>query len=153
MGRKRKPVELRLLEGNYEPGRHGPLPDPDEVRTPPVKPAHVKGAAAKVWSALSKSLSGVLRESDGHLLADLCIAWAELRKCQAKLQEEEPGTNIYQRTLVNFGILSDKVNKLAGSFGLTPSDRARLRFEQAEGAKARVATRPKTKLDQAGGPG
>jgi phage terminase small subunit len=153
MGRKRKPVELRLLDDTYKPSRHGPLPDLDEVRTPPAKPAHVKGAAAKVWSALSKSLSGVLRESDGHLLADLCIAWAELRRCQVELGKQKPGDVKYQRTLICFGICSDKVNKLAGLFGLTPSDRAKLRFEQSAGpAKAKVATRPKTKLDAAGGP-
>jgi P27 family predicted phage terminase small subunit len=154
MGRQRKPLELRLLDGTYQPSRHGPLPDDGEPREPPEKPARVKGEAAKVWSELSKSLAGVLRESDGHLLADLCFAWAQLRRCQTELSKHNPGDTKYQRTLICFGICSDKVNKLAGLFGLTPSDRAKLRFEQSAGpAKAKVATRPRTALDREGPPG
>jgi hypothetical protein len=152
MGRHRKPVELRLLEGNYQPSRHGPIVEDAEPRQRLFKPARVKGDAGKVWVALSKSLACVLRECDGHLLADLSIAWAELHRCQSELSKHSPGEVLYQRTLIAFGILSDKVNKLAGLFGLTPSDRAKLRFEQAEGSKAKVASRPKTQLDAAGGP-
>jgi phage terminase small subunit len=129
------------------------LPNDDGgAHVPPAKPADLKGGAGKIWVVLMKLLSRVVRESDAPMLAELCRWWHELKRTQGKLAKTEPGAKGYNQLLIGVGICSDKVNKLAGLFGLTPSDRAKLRFEQAEGAKARVATRPKTKLDAQGGP-
>lgn len=151
MPRHPQPVELRLLDGTYKPSKHGPLPD-DTPGGPPAKPANLKSGPGKIWNELSKLLVRVLRESDGPMLAELCRWWHELKRAQDELAKSKPGAKGYNQLLIGVGICSDKVNKLAGLFGLSPSDRAKLRFEQAGPAKARVATRPKTKLDAQGGP-
>jgi phage terminase small subunit len=151
MPQRRKPVELRLLEGTHKPSVHGPAPEPGDHK-PPKKPADLTGEAAKVWAALVKVLKPVLRESDGFMLAELCRSWAELKKCQKAIQDMSPVEPGYNKALIGQSINLDKVTKMASLFGLTPSDRAKLRFEQAGPPQAKVATRPKTKLDKQGGP-
>jgi phage terminase small subunit len=151
MPQRRKPVELRLLEGTHKPSVHGPAPEPGDHK-PPTKPADLTGEAAKVWASLVKLLKPVIRESDGPLLVELCRWWAELKKCQTVIHNLSPVEPGYNKVLIGVGICSDKVDKLAARFGLTPSDRAKLRFEAAGPPTAKVATRPKTKLDKQGGP-
>lgn len=151
MPQRRKPVELRILDGTHKPSVHGPAPEPGDHK-PPKKPADLTGEAAKVWASLVKLLAPVLRESDGFVLAELCRSWAELKKCQTVLRGMSPVEPSYNKVLIGTSINLDKVNKMASLFGLTPSDRAKLRFEAAGPPQAKVATRPKTKLDRSGGP-
>ena len=151
-GRKRRPVESRLLDGTYEPGRHGPLPDADEPTDPPIRPADLTGNARKFWDELVRLLANVARERDGPLLADLCRWRAELARVRVELKRTRPGAKGYNQLLIGAGICSDKMDKIASRFGLTPSDRARLRAESPVVQKPRVASRPATKLDRNGRP-
>ena len=151
MARRRKPVELRLLEGTYRADRHGPIPEAGG--SPPIKPRDLAGDAGSIWKRLVAYLAPVLRESDGPMLAELCWWWAELRRAQAVIAETKPGASAYLKKLSAVSACSEKVNRLASQFGLTPTDRAKLRFEAAVHTPPKVASRPRTKLDQAGGPG
>src|SRR5690348_7657214 len=121
MPRHPKPVELKILNGTYKPSRDGPPPDDDGEVRPPVKPTDLKGGAGKIWDALTKLLAPVVRESDAPMLAELCRWWHELKRTQRELARTKPGASGYNQKLVGMGICSDKVNKLAGLFGLTPS--------------------------------
>ena len=152
MGRHRRSVESRLLDGTYEPGRHGPLPDPDEPTTAPERPGDLVGDARKFWDELIGLVGKFSRGTDAMMLGDLCRWRAELKRVRSHLKRTRPGAKGYNQLLVAAGICSDKVDKIASRFGLTPSDRAKLRAETVGPQKARVATRPKTKLDKAGGP-
>lgn len=153
MGRPRKPVDLRLLEGSYQPSRHGPLPEPEETAPKPVKPAGLTGESGKMWDRLLPLLEPVVRERDTPLLVEMCTWWAELKRVRAALKKSGPGAKGYQQLLVSAGICSDKVDKIASRFGMTPSDRAKLRAEASGPVRAKVPVRPKTALDRLGGGG
>jgi phage terminase small subunit len=152
--RVRRPVEDRLLDGTYKPSRHGPIPEPEDLGSirPPVKPTDLTGPAAKIWEQLLSLLGGVARDRDGPLLADLCRWWAELKRVQKVLKTTEPGEKGYNQLLIAAGICSDKLDKIAARFGLTPADRAKLKAEQMGPLVTRVKTMPKTRLDAMGPP-
>lgn len=149
MPRIRRPVESRLLDGTYEPGRHGPLPDPAESVTPPTRPDDLTGTARKYWDELLGLLPGVVRERDGPMLAEMCRFRYELTRIRGELRRTKPGGKGYNQLLVASGIAFDKFDKIASRFGLTPSDRAKLRAEMSGPVKAKVAVRKPTKLDRA----
>lgn len=152
MPRARRPVEGRILDGSYKPSRHGPLPDTSDMPIPPVKPVGLKGDAARFWDELIATVGKYSRDSDGMMLAVLSELCSERARVWAALRKTKPGAKGYNQLLVALGICTDKVDKIASRFGLTPSDRAKLRAEQVGPVKAKVATRPRTKLDRAGGP-
>jgi phage terminase small subunit len=152
MGRPRKPVEARILDGTYKPSRHGPPPDAGDEVAPPAKPADLDGDAAVLWDTIVPMLATVARERDAPMLAELCWQWAELRRIKAVIAKKKPGAKGYNQLLVAAGICTDKFEKIASRFGLTPSDRAKLGVVQAGPVRAKVATRQPTALDRAGGP-
>lgn len=152
MGRNRRPVESRLLDGTYQPSRHGPLPDPVEGAGPPVKPADLDGDAGRLWDSLTVLLAGVVRDRDATMLAELCWQWAELQRIKEVIAKKTPGAKGYNQLLVAAGICTDKFDKIASRFGLTPSDRAKLGATQSEPIRPVVAIRPKSALDKQGPP-
>lgn len=126
MPRAKVPVEQRLLEGTYKPSRHGPIPTASGPGCVPEKPKSLKGEAARLWKDLLALLKPRLQPSDGLMLASLCRWQARMDALQAKLDEIEPGTVEFGRVIVQAGIATDKVTKLAQLFGLSPTDRAKL---------------------------
>ncbi len=164
MGRRKAPIEQKIKNGTYRPCRDGPLPSAMPVESgdlavgdtanavPLVKPADLTGDAAAMWEKMSRTLAGVVKERDAVYLVEMCRWWAELRRVQAVLSKTTPGAKGYNQLLIGAGICADKFDKLGSRFGLTPSDRAKLRAEVATVQKAKVATRPRTKLDQQGPP-
>lgn len=152
MGRHRVPVEKRIRDGTYKPSRHGPPPDTSADVAPPVKPADLEGDASALWDSLVELLAGVVRDRDAAMLAELCWQWAELRRIKAVIAAKTPGEAGYNALLVAAGICTDKFDKIASRFGLTPSDRAKLGADKAGPAKPKVAVRPKTALDKSGPP-
>lgn len=156
MPRPRKPVEQHIIDGTYRKDRHGPAPQPDpdggDDLGPPVKPRSLTGEAGKIWDQLARQLTGVLRARDTLLLVEMCRWWAELKRVQGALKKSRPGEKGYNQLLIGAGICSDKLDKLASRFGLTPADRAKLRAVEVVPGRPKVATRPRTKLDQDGPP-
>lgn len=94
-GRKRLPAEQHKLNGNYRPGKHGPLPadpvdsgdpfdlvdealvnldvDPDDCDTDP--PAHLTGPARQLWRHIAPWLISEYPGSKGlrlELLTRVC---------------------------------------------------------------------------------
>jgi phage terminase small subunit len=151
VGRPRKPVEKHVRDGTYRADRHGPKPDADEQTAPPVKPEDLDEDTAECWDRLVKLLRGIVRDRDSTMLAELCWQWAELQRIKAVLGVMVPGEKGYNALLVAAGICTDKLDRLASRFGLTPADRAKIHAEGGT-TKARVATRPKTALDKTGPP-
>lgn len=151
MGRPRRPIDMRLLDGTYEPSRHGPLPESEETAPKLLsKPVGLTGDTSKIWDRLFPLVAPVARERDMPLLVELCAWWSELNRVRAALKKSGPGSKGYNQLLVSAGICSDKVDRIASRFGMTPSDRAKLRAESVGAVKARVASRPKTALDRLG---
>lgn len=151
MGRKSRPVADRLLDGTYQASRHGPPPAEGGEGESLVRPSTLSGRAADVWDEYAALLSGVVRRRDVPVLAELC-RWVERsERIAAALDTLKPTDGPFPKLLVSAGIATDKVAKLSALFGLNPTDRAKVPSGDGP-AKAKVPTRPRTKLDAQGGP-
>lgn len=154
-GRPPKSLQDHIRDGTYRRDRHGPRPEeraaaqPPSV--PPLKPEVISASQSELWDQLSELLAGVVSERDAPILLELCWWWSELRRVQVALRAMVPGAKLYKDTLIAAGICSTNLDRLASRFGLTPADRARLKADTGP-PKAKVPTRPRTKLDAAGPP-
>jgi phage terminase small subunit len=82
-GRKPKPAALRLVGGN---AGHRPINEAEpEPKGAVVKPAFVKGRAAKLWQELAPELeeARVLKSWDVHMFGVWCVLMAEFEKSPA----------------------------------------------------------------------
>ena len=105
-GRKPKPLELRVIEGNR--GKR-PLPEAAPTATgEPVKPRWLKGAAARLWSEYAPLLPWLGR-ADSEALAWWCSLAAEFAADQRMLAAR-----------------ISQMRTLAAELGMTPSARTRL---------------------------
>jgi phage terminase small subunit len=179
-GRPRKSLAQHIKDGTYRKDRHGPLPGDGDtavgvessgkvggkaagattgqsVVSEPVKmPVQATQSAAnqaKLWNELTKLLGETVTDRDAHMLREMCWWWAELLKIQEQLGNMVPGQTRYKETLTAAGVAIDKVTRIGEKFGLTPGDRAKLGVGASSGPPvAKVAVKPKTKLDAMGPP-
>lgn len=132
MGRPRKPTRLKVLEGD-RPDRiptGEPLPSDGEV----VAPGWLDDVALEVWGDLAPDLiaKGVLTAWDVEAFAMACDAVAQYREARALVHAEgvtvtgamggqvrNPAAQVMRDAAAQFA-------QLAGRFGLTPADRAKL---------------------------
>lgn len=137
-GRPRKPDELKILDGTFRADKDG---DP-AVLVPgdgePVPPGHLKGEALTFWKQIVLQLlkMGVAKVSDSAELAAMCEWHARYLRVSRALDRcpvTGAGSGKLSQLLVSASIAWDKFDRIACRFGLTPSDRAKLR----------VADRPK----------
>lgn len=152
MGRTRKPLEKHLLDGTYRADRHGPLPDEGETHAPPVKPDGMIQGAGEFWDTVLPLLGADVRDRDAFQLQQMCSWWFLWTEAEIALLDAEIGTIEYSRTMNAATVASQNFDRIASRFGLTPADRTKLRADSAGPVKARVASRPKTKLDRTGPP-
>lgn len=133
-GRPRKPTAAKVLDGSYRADRDGPIDGVVKGAGAPVPPADMTDAARAYWDRLCPQLvkAGVACESDSDALALLCWWLAQLAAIQQTIAAlRASGAGSVGKLYIEAGIATDKVDKLAGKFGLTPSDRAKLRVEPA----------------------
>ena len=118
-GRPRKPTALHVVDGTYREDRHG---SDVVVGGSPSRPGWLVGEAALMWDRISGQLAsaGVATSLDSASLAGLCQAWANWRNEQEKYEAGDGHIYSVSNAWTTF-------EKLAGKFGLTPSDRAKLR--------------------------
>jgi P27 family predicted phage terminase small subunit len=139
-GRKPKPTNLRVLQGN--PGKR-PLKtnEPKPRPVPPVMPAHLKGLAKEEWERVVPILErlGILTEVDGAALAGYCQSFARWVQCEKRLTSKgltftTPSGYVQQRPEVS---MAQKYLQLVKSFctefGLTPSSRSRIELPDGDG--------------------
>lgn len=87
-GRKRKPIEQALREGN--PGNRT-LPEPLKLRPgTPAKPAALPPAASELWDEIVPALAaaGVVERVDAAALTALCVQWARAEEARSVLTED-----------------------------------------------------------------
>lgn len=138
-GRKPKPTNLKLLQGN--PG-HRPI-NKNEPRPPvvaPDPPEHLNWIALAEWSRVCAELAnlGLISQIDSSALAAYC-------QCYARWVEAEEGVkksgliiktkdgNIIQSPLVGIANTAMKLmHKFLIEFGMTPSCRSRLSGKDAD---------------------
>jgi phage terminase small subunit len=129
-GRPRKPVEAKILEGTFRADKDG---DPTTFLAPgePVPPPHLKGPALEFWGEVVPGLValGVARAADAPALAEMCTWYARYRKLARAFDRAKVGPG-NSGLMMQMGVSFDKFNGLAARFGLTPSDRAKLRVAE-----------------------
>ncbi len=112
MGRQRKPIALRLVEGSYKPCRHGAKPAPD-AHFPPLgePPTRWKSGLKAIWAELSATLvPGVATGHDRAAFELTCRLMDRMRSKPTSFTAAEAA----------------QLRAALGAFGLTPSDRAKL---------------------------
>jgi P27 family predicted phage terminase small subunit len=150
VGRKHKPIKLRVLEGNRS---RRPIPKEIEVESDiPSPPEHLDEYAREEWYRLATGLhaSGLLYKVDRATFAAYCDSYSLWRRATESLSEKAKSNpdlgmvqitksgNIIQHTLLG---IANKAKadymRYALEFGLTPSARAKLAIDpnQNKGGK------------------
>lgn len=139
-GVKRKPTNLRLLEGT--PTQRKPNgTEPKPANTKPGMPTWLGKEAKEIWGSLSQRLErcGLLTEVDGPVFGILCHVLSQYIK-YARLERKDIDSSIesvqyktasgqfVQRS--SYAMMAKKYltdfRLLAADFGLSPADRAEL---------------------------
>lgn len=135
-GRPRKPDELKILQGTFRKDRDGVpavvVPDGDVV-----PPDYLGDAALTFWHTIVPTMLsvGLAKPTDVPQLASMCEWWARHRRYSAILDAmDDNDKRLYQTTML-CAIASTNFDKIAARFGLTPSDRAKLRVDLGGGKK------------------
>jgi P27 family predicted phage terminase small subunit len=136
-GRPRKPLKLKLIEGN-----RGKRKLPETELKPVGKarcPRHLSKTAKAEWRRLAPKLEklGLLTAIDGPALALYCQAYARWVEAEKHLENEDPviesetGTAIYNPWWAVSNKAVQQMHKILGEFGMTPSTRSRVTIAEA----------------------
>lgn len=136
-GRPPKPTRLKILSGN--PGKR-PLNDqePRPAAGAPEPPDFLTGIALSKWHDLAPQLEamGLLTRVDGDALAAYCLAWQELAEATVLLKDgrtvfgSEGSLKAHPAIAMQRSALQ-ALRQFASLFGLSPSDRSRLKVDTA----------------------
>lgn len=142
-GRPRKPTAIKILEGTFRADRDGAAAAVPEPEGQPSS-LHLGGEALEFWGRITPGLvaRGVAKACDSEALVMLAEWWARGRECSRALESLAVNEKGAYQLLVMCGIATTHFDRLASRFGLTPSDRARLRIEPA-GVASRTPVPPR----------
>ena len=126
-----KPTKLKVLEGTHRPDRWG---DPNHEMSPdglPVEAVTLDGAAREHWDDVVPVLiqTGVATSADGYALTAMCEAWQLMRESHVLAKQNPTGKG---ERCSYLGYLK-QWESFAARFGLTPSDRTRIRVNKPTG--------------------
>jgi P27 family predicted phage terminase small subunit len=154
-----KPTAIKQAEGN--PGkRRLNSNEPEFEATIPKVPSHIDKEAKKEWRRIAPMLlrNHVLTEADYMALANLCQAWATLKRLQSLLNDapsllvKTPAGYVQQTPLFSMiGKQMALVNRLCQEFGLTPSSRTRVKTEPGRSEEQdlmEILSRPRERRSQ-----
>lgn len=132
-GRKPKPTHLKLLAGN--PGKR-PLNDREAKPRPKLPPAprNLSDEARREWYRMGKRLVGLglMTEIDKGALAIYCANWARFIEAEQMLRETSTVVNTPMGPILNPYLsiankATDRMARILGEFGMTPSSRSRIK--------------------------
>ena len=136
MGRTRKPVAAKLLDGSHREDRDGrPLATAVGV---PLKPEWLGEIAAKVWDETVADLAaidGFLTSVDAGALSLYCHAWQEFHEARELIKRDGLVVKGREGVLVRHPALmvkkhaTDTIASIGSKFGLTPVSRASLAID------------------------
>jgi len=139
VGRKPKPAELRLIEGNRE---HRPIPEvPKPKPVLPKPPRWLNPIAKKEWKRIVPGLYnlGLLTVIDLAALEAYCQCYAKWREAEEKAKIEVFKTETgytSQNPYINVAIkYSKEMRAYLTEFGMTPSSRTRVNTEKINDTK------------------
>jgi len=151
MGRKAKPTQLKLIDGNPGRQKFDVIPDPP-LEERPKAPEYLDENGLWAWNWLLDNLEimGLLSAADVVMMEMFSATYMRYRIAEqelAKLREsgdlnavlmKTKKGNVVQQPLI--GIINQAVNRLktfASEFGLTPSARASLGLDKNRGKKSK----------------
>jgi P27 family predicted phage terminase small subunit len=128
MPRLRKPLALRVLEGNRE---HRPLPtgEPNPQPMLPPCPGWLTGEGKAFWERMAPRLYrlGLLTELDTESLAVCSQMYGRWRQAEQSVQRSLEATGRFNRLrVITATRYLDRFNQLAAAFGMTPAARAHI---------------------------
>lgn len=135
-GRPRKPTQLKVIEGNR--GKRRIAPDAPVTPGVPRCPAHLKGAARRMWKLVAGELDalGLIAKVDGAALEGVCVAYCRAIEADRALAEFGltysrglPSGDLVHVKRPEIAISRDswaQVKSFCVEFGLTPVSRSRL---------------------------
>jgi P27 family predicted phage terminase small subunit len=99
----------------------------------PVRPDWLEGLARDLWDSITPGLvaTGVAKARDTVALIGMCEWWALYRRLMDALSSEDVSPKLAPLA-AQAGIAWDKFSQMASKFGMTPSDRAKLRVEMPQ---------------------
>ena len=127
-GRPRKPDDLKILTGTFRDDRSGSGASV-EADGEPAPPKHLAGEALQFWKEIVPDLvaKGIAKRLDSTVLAIMCQWYARYLKYSKQLDKMKPADpDLFRQQLLAVGAFK-QFDKIAGRFGITPSDRAKLR--------------------------
>lgn len=121
----RKPTAALKLHGGYRKHRHADRVEASNGR--PVKPDYLKDHGAELWDQLIDQLTAWgAAECDTAALASMCEWWDRYRKCMDLMTD--PSAESGYKLQVLAGQAWNNFYRMAGQFGITPADRAKLKM-------------------------
>jgi P27 family predicted phage terminase small subunit len=135
-GRRPKPTQLKLLEGN--PGKRALNRNEPKPTGKPTCPAHLDKRAKAEWTRISKELYaiGLLTAVDRAALAAYCQCWSRWVEAEEKIREtslvvasKKSGYPIQNPYVGIANTALDQMRKFLVEFGLTPASRTRLSID------------------------
>jgi P27 family predicted phage terminase small subunit len=136
MANTRKSTKQHIDEGTYREDRHGAKDCGPHLSKVPSPPDHLDAIAKKKWTELATVLveRKNLADEDLMSLEILCAnysIWYECYRCiktegiKKYVTERNPQTAL---ALTNLNKITVIIKSLSASFGLSPTDRARLKL-------------------------
>src|SRR6516164_10617806 len=127
-GRPPKPTKLLKLQGTARKDRHAKRNDMDLGGDLPQPPAFLGGPALEEWVRVCTigKYAKALSHADRGPLTIYCLLWAELVVSQA---------NGHEMQTSRMALLGN----LAGKFGMTPSERAKIQMPEEEKPRNKFA--------------
>jgi len=133
-GRKPKPYNLRVIEGNRE---HRPLPECPQPKIAHLKaPVWMSKEAKKEWKRIIKELyaNNLFTKMDKAALEGYCVCYARWKEAEKKVDvpifKTEKGY-IGMHPLVSIALkYSAQMRAYLAEFGMTPSSRTRISVDK-----------------------
>lgn len=135
-GRKKKPVELKMIEGTYRKDRDNPLA-PKVTGDLVSPPTYFSEAQSDVWKyAIENAPKGLLKKLDISILEIWVTAYVTYRESYAMVQEmgqvinSPSGYPLVNPYLSNMNKQATIMMKAASELGFTPTSRSKVSVEQ-----------------------
>jgi phage terminase small subunit len=128
-GRPKTPAALKILRGTYRKGRDGPPPDQAVPAGKPTPPDFLGGEALAFWKSIVPGMveRRVVEAVDSTMLGLLCWFHAEaVRHMRLLDAEKDHACTRARRLLAAAAAATERFDKIACRFGMTPADRAKL---------------------------
>jgi P27 family predicted phage terminase small subunit len=135
-GRKKKPTELKIIEGTYRKDRDNPLA-PKVTGDLINPPNYFTQEQSEVWKyAIENAPKGLLKKLDISVLEIWVTSYVVYRECFSKVQEmgqvltSPSGYPIVNPYLSNMNKQALIMMKSASEMGFTPTSRSKVSVEQ-----------------------